>query len=326
MLIESTPVPASGWTAPRFHPELRRAAFLIPQFTLGPTSTRLLGQLRRRRGTPRAPTLPDVAIGDEYIAGPDGDWLRIRVYRPLAPQGPRPALLWIHGGGFIMGHPEHDQARNIALCRSLGIVVAAVNYRLGPENPFPAPLEDCHAALAWLHGHAEALGIDPSRIAVGGASAGAGLAAGLTLLAHDRGNLPIAFQMLIYPMLDDRTVLRTDVDRRSLRLWSMGSNYTGWRAYLGREPGGEDISAYAAPSRRKDLGGLPPAWVGVGTCDLFHDEDLNYAARLSAAGGDCTLKVVDGAFHIFDLVAPKANVVADFRQSYCDALRDHLRV
>jgi acetyl esterase/lipase len=270
--------------------------------------------------------LPDVAIDDQYIVGPDGDWLRIRLYRPRGLTGRRPALLWMHGGGFVIGYPEYDQPRSIELCRSLGVVVAAVNYRLGPENPFPAPLEDCHAALTWLHANADTLDVDASRIAVGGASAGAGLAAGLTLLAHDRGALPIAFQLLVYPMLDDRTALRTDIDDRNLRLWNAGSNRLGWSAYLGHEPGGEDVSAYAAPSRRRDLSGLPPAWIGIGTCDLFLDECTSFASRLNAAGSRCALKVVDGAFHAFDLVVPKSGVAADFRQSYVSALRAQLEV
>jgi acetyl esterase/lipase len=231
----------------------------------------------------------------------------------------------MHGGGFVIGSPERDQAQSIELCRRLNIVVAAVKYRLGPDHPFPAPLDDCYHALAWLHARARPLYIDTARIAVGGASAGAGLAAGLALLAHDLHELPIAFQLLVYPMIDDRTTLRADVDERSLRVWSADSNRFGWRSYLGREPGGRDVTPYAAPARREDLTGLPPAWIGVGTSDLFHDEDVAYAARLNEAGVPCTLDIVDGAFHAFDLVAPKAGVVADFRRSYFDALGAALR-
>jgi acetyl esterase/lipase len=144
-------------------------------------------------------------------------------------------------------------------------------------------------------------------------------------MAHDRGEPPIAFQLLVYPMLDDRTALRTDVDERWLRVWSASSNRFGWRSYLGQDPGGEDVPAYAAPARREDLSGLPPAWIGVGTCDLFLDEDIAYAIRLNDAGVPCDLRIIEGAFHAFDLVAPKADVVADFRQSYIDALDAQLR-
>jgi acetyl esterase/lipase len=325
MFIETDPIRVDGLAKPQFHPELRRAAFFIPRFSIGPKASRLLGGLRKRRAVPKPPVLADVTVRDEYIERPDGHRLRVRVYSPAASQGPQPALLWIHGGGFLIGHPEHDEAHSIELCRKLGIVVAAVNYRLGPDNPFPTPLEDCHAALAWLHAQADELRIDPARIAVGGASAGAGLAAGLAQLAHDKGGTPIAFQLLVYPMIDDRTALRTDVDDRWLRIWSAGSNHAGWRAYLGSEPGGEDVPAYAAPARRMDLSGLPPAWIGVGTCDLFFDEDVTYATRLNQAGVPCTLNIVEGAFHAFDLVAPKTEVVADFRRRYFDALSTKLR-
>ncbi|HUD28156.1 MAG TPA: alpha/beta hydrolase fold domain-containing protein, partial [Novosphingobium sp.] len=145
---------------------------------------------------------------------------------------------------------------------------------------------------------------------------GAGLAAGLVLFAHDRGEIPVALQLLVYPMLDDRTALRSDVDQSNLRLWNSRSNLLGWTSYLGRAPGGDDVPDYAAPARRGDLHGLPPAWIGVGTCDLFHDEDVAYARRLREAGVPCTLVVVDGAFHGFDLVGQKARVVRDFRESY----------
>lgn len=305
----------------QFHPELRRAAFLIPQFSVGPKSTKFIRNRRERRPLAETPILADVAIRDEFIVGFHGDPLRVRIFSPAAGAGARPAMLWIHGGGFVIGHPEHDEAQNIEICRKLNIVVVSVNYRFGPDHPFPAPMDDCHAALAWLHANAEALNIDRARVAVAGTSAGGCLAAGLVLLAHDRGNLPIAFQLLVYPMLDDRTTLRTDVDERGLRIWSMKSNRFGWSTYLGREPGGEDVHAYSAPARRKDLSGLPPAWIGVGDRDLFHDEDVDYATRLRDAGVPCILDVVPGAFHAFDLVVPGAQVVADFRRSYFDALQ-----
>ncbi|MCB2073213.1 MAG: alpha/beta hydrolase [Novosphingobium sp.] len=325
MFIETERSRFTGNAEPRFHPELRRAALLIPRFSLGRKSSGWLRRMRSRRPVPQPPALPDVAIRDEHIDGPDGNTIRVRIYSPASSAGPRPALLWIHGGGFIIGYPEINEDQNIELCRELGIVVAAVSYRLGPDNPFPAPLDDCHAALAWLHENAGTLGIDKARIAVGGASAGAGIAAGLALLAHDRGDLPIAFQLLVYPMLDDRTAMRTDVDGRWLRVWSAESNRFGWQSYLGCAPGSHEVSAYAAPARRADLRGLPPAWVGVGTCDLFLDEDIAYAIRLNDADVPCDLKIVEGAFHAFDLVAPKSRVVGEFRRSIAEALQANLR-
>jgi acetyl esterase/lipase len=210
------------------------------------------------------------------------------------------------------------EANNIAIVRETGIALAAVNYRLAPRHPFPAPLEDCYAALHWLNSEPN---IRPDRIAIGGASAGAGLAAGLVLMAHDRGEIPVALQLLIYPMLEGRTVLRTDINMSNVRLWNNSCNRFGWRAYLQKEPGSADVHPYAAPARRTDLSGLPPTWMGVGTFDLFYDEDLAYAQRLVQSGGACELRVVEGAYHGFDLFSPKSNVVRQFRQSYIHALQ-----
>lgn len=197
------------------------------------------------------------------------------------------------------------------------MVVVAVDYRLAPEHRFPVPLDDCYDALAWV---ARQGYVDPGRLAVGGASAGGGLAAALALLAHERGEIELAFQLLAYPMLDDRTALRSDIDQANFRLWNNKANAFGWRSYTGRPPGSAEISGLAAPARYGDLAGLPPAWLGVGTLDLFHDEDLVYAGRLREAGVECTVDVVDGAFHGFDVVRPKAGVSEAFRAAQVAAL------
>jgi acetyl esterase/lipase len=232
-------------------------------------------------------------------------------------------LLWIHGGGFVIGDAEIDREGIIAFVRELGIAVASVNYRLAPQHPFPAPMDDCYSALHWLSTHASSLGLRNDRIAVGGASAGAGLAAGLALLAHDRREVAVAFQLLIYPMLDDRTATRNDPDASKRRLWDSRSNVYGWTSYLNQAPGSPNVSPYASPARRVDLEDLPPAWIGVGTCDLFHDEVVTYARRLKEAGVPCTLRIVEGAFHGFDLCR-KAEVVHTFRRDYVAALRSKL--
>jgi acetyl esterase/lipase len=194
----------------------------------------------------------------------------------------------------------------------LGITVAAVDYRLAPQHPFPQPLEDCYTGLLWL---AEQSIVDPARIAIGGPSAGGGLAAALALLARDRGQVTPVFQLLSYPMLDDRPVSPTGSERR-YRLWDHRSNRFGWTSYLGAA----DPSA-AVPARRQDLTGLPPAWIGVGTLDLFFDEALAYATRLTRAAVPCHTSVVAGAFHGFDRVARRANVSKAFRVSQIEALR-----
>ncbi|KJQ56018.1 alpha/beta hydrolase [Microbacterium sp. SA39] len=300
-----------------FHPDLTLARF-IPPFFFGPRSTALANLSRPK---PR-PAPEDLIVDDLTIPGPEGaPDIAMRVYRPRAAVGPTPAFLWIHGGGMITGNRLSDERSNIAFARTLGITVASVEYRLAPASPAPAAVEDVHAAFRWLVDHASERGIDPARIAIGGASAGGGLAAATTLLARDTGGPLPAFQLLVYPMIDDRTVTRTDQDVRGVRAWTKRSNRYAWGAYLGHEPGRDGVSDYAAPARRTDFSGLPPAWIGVGTNDLFHDEDVRYAERLREAGVPCELVVVDGAFHGFDIIMSAKPVSREFWRAQAAALR-----
>ena len=177
------------------------------------------------------------------------------------------------------------------------MVVVSVDYRVAPEHPFPVPLDDCYAGLVWLAQSADALGVDPARIAIGGSSAGAGLAAGLTLLARDRGEVLVCYQHLIYPMLDDRNVTPSSHAITDPRVWNRTSNLAGWNAYLAGRAGSDDVSPYAAPARAANLAGLPPAYIAVGTLDLFMDEDIEYARQLAAAGVRVELHVYPGVFH-----------------------------
>jgi acetyl esterase/lipase len=241
--------------------------------------------------------------------------VRVWLYRPASPAD-APAVLWIHGGGYMIGSPGQDDQLCRRFSRELGAVVASVEYRLAPEHPYPEPLEDCYAALTWLSALPE---VDSSRVAIAGASAGGGLAAALSQLAHDRGDVPVAAQLLSYPMLDDRTVSRRGADKPGVRIWDNASNRFGWAAYL-RDADPE----IAVPARRQDLAGLPPAWIGVGTLDLFHGEDIAYAERLRAAGVPCDVEEVPGAFHGFDGMAPKAKVSQEFFDSQCAMLRKAL--
>jgi acetyl esterase/lipase len=294
-----------------FHPDLRLGRF-IPRFSFGPRITRVL-----QGREPRRPAAPDDVLV-EHVSAPG---VSLRLYRPRSLHGPAPALLWSHGGGYLFGHPVQDEERSLAFARELGITVAAIRYRLAPAHPSPAAVEDAHAALLWL---AAQPGVDPERIAIGGASAGGGLTASLALYAHDRGEVRPAFQLLVYPMLDDRTVLRTDLDTRNVRVWTPRSNRFGWTSYLGQEPGSPGVSPYAAPARRADVSGLPPAWIGVGTLDLFHDEDLAYAERLRQAGVPCEQLVVPGAFHGFDALFARRPVSREFLAAQVGALRGAL--
>jgi len=308
--------------ASSLHPDLLPVGRLAPRVSFTPRTLRLVRWLTGLRKAPHLPRVDGVVAEDHAAPAPDGGRpVPVRVYRPADVDAPVPALLWLHGGGYIIGDAYQDEKANLALVRELGIAVATVDYRLAPDEPSPAATDDAYAALRWLHSSAADLGVDPARLAVGGASAGGGLAAGVALLAQDGGEVPLAFQLLIYPMLDDRTVVRADLDDRHCRMWTARSNHFGWSAYLGAEPGSEGVGEYAAPARREGLTGLPPTWVGVGTCDLFHDEDVAYADRLADAGVPCELHVTPGGYHAFDLLQAKAGVSKAFRASYVAALR-----
>jgi acetyl esterase/lipase len=283
------------------HPDLRRIARFAPRQLVGPRSLRViraLSGLTQRRS----------ASGVEVITL--GSGISVRLFRPVGVSEPAPALLWIHGGGYVIGTAQQDDVQCQRFSARLGISVASVDYRLAPEHPYPAPLEDCYAALTWLTGLPA---VDSDRVAIGGASAGGGLAAALALLARDRGEIRPIFQLLAYPMLDDRSA--GAAANPNYRLWSPSSNQFGWTAYLG-----DADPQVAVPARREDLSGLAPAWIGVGTHDLFHDEDLAYAERLKSAGVPCQVEIVPGAFHGFDAFVPKAQVSRGFFNSQCDSL------
>jgi acetyl esterase/lipase len=247
----------------------------------------------------------DVERVDHTVPGPEGGPdVVLRVHTPTGLTGPLPCVYSIHGGGYVLGTYEMEDLRFDQWCPRLGIVGVSVEYRLAPETPYPGPLEDCYAGLAWVFDHADELGIDRTRVGIAGASAGGGLAAGLALLTRDRGQLDLAFQMLIYPMIDDRRV--TPSSSWDVPIWSPANNEFGWRSYLGPLHGTEQIPPYAAATRATDLTGLPPAFVCVGTMDGFCDEDIEYAQRLNHVGVPTELHVYPGAPHGFDGFAPTA--------------------
>ena len=222
-----------------------------------------------------------------------GSPVRLAIYRPLETTASAPALLHIHGGGMVMGRPEMRHAALVSICRALGCIVASVDYRLAPEAPFPAALDDCYAALHWLHANASELGMDATRIAVAGESAGGGLAACLSLLARDREGPPLIMQMLTYPMLDDRTAAVAEaLPLAGEFVWGTSANAFGWRSLLQAEPGHPEVSPYAAAARAGDLAGLAPTFIGIGALDLFLEENMDYARRLIRAG-------VPTEFHVY---------------------------
>ena len=237
------------------------------------------------------------------------------------PASRKPAILHIHGGGFISGSAASGLADLQAQAAALACVIVTVEYRLAPETPFPGALDDNYAALLWLFHNAEALGVDASLIAIQGESAGAGHAAMLALRARDRGEVKICFQSLTYPMLDDRTASSRPVPEHIGRfLWTRKLNVLGWRALLGAEPGAADAPPGAVPAREAELSGLPPTFISVGDIDLFVEEDVAFAGRLIAAGVPTELLVLPGAFHGFYLLAPEAGVSRRHALAHINAL------
>jgi acetyl esterase/lipase len=251
------------------------------------------------------PPAPVVGVGTTGATAPgpkDAPDVEVLISRrdDLDEDTPAPAILWIHGGGYVLGSAAQDTPKAERFAAELGHVVVSVDYRLAPETPHPGPVEDCYAALLWLHENAAELGVDPARLVVAGESAGGGLAAAVALLARDHGRVPLLLQALVYPMLDDRTVLDTDPNPYTGEfVWSRESNRFGWSSLLGREPGGADVPGYAAAARAGELAGLAPAFVGVGALDLFLEEDIAYAGRLLRAGVPTELHVYPGAYHGF---------------------------
>lgn len=304
------------------HPELRRRAKTFPRIPFNRWNVGLFQWLTRLQPESKAPD--DIQVDQIYVQSQEQHQVRLRLYRPKAINPGAPVLLWMHGGGLIIGSPEQNDRAMFHIVRHAECVVVSVDYRLAPNHPFPTPLDDCYAALKWVHAHAETVGIDPNRIAIGGESAGGGLAASLVQLAHDRGEIHPLFQLLIYPMLDDRSAIRTDVAQVELLTWTPQNNRFGWESYLGHACGFDDVPPYAVPARREELTGLPPTWIGVGTLDLFYDENVAYARKLQRDGVDCELVVIEGAFHGFDQFDHDLPVVQAFRQSQIEALRKRL--
>jgi len=293
-------------------PQYRSPALLLPDLPLA----RPLAALSRIMPARPSRIADGVVVTDRVVSGRRGGRIRVWIYDPpRSGDGATPAFLHIHGGGFVLGDPVASHERCSTIAAAVGIRVVSVDYRLAPEHPFPAALEDCVDVLRWMAESAGDEGVDAARLAVGGDSAGGGLAACTAQAATDLG-IPLAFQLLIYPMLDDRT--RRRVDHRGRFAWSAASNRFGWSAYLGDA---DPSTPYAVAARRQDLAGLPPAWIGVGDLDLFHAEDVAYAERLRAAGVAVELVEVPGAHHVFETLRPEAPGSRAFERATREALR-----
>ena len=297
-------------------PELRTPLLTVSSIPLNRLTLPIVRFAIGRNSDPGPGTTPS----RHRIESADVDVL---VLMPAARPAPRPGVLWLHGGGMTAGTAQFEAPWAGRFVTALGAVAVCPNYRLAPENPFPAGLDDCMAALQWMVKHADELGIDPARIAVCGASAGGGLAAAVAQRAFDEG-VPLRVQGLVYSMIDDRTALRDDLVGKGELTWSAGSNRWAWTAYLGREPRSSDAPEYAAPARRTDVAGLPPAWIGVGGLDVFYDEDVAYAEKLTSAGVPCKLVTVPGMYHNAEGLLQDVPSMRDFYDSMVTFLRAHL--
>ncbi len=273
-------------------------------------------------GSSNLPKDPRVRVYNYYIQNSDNtDKMRLRIYEPVIKKGSLPGIFWIHGGGLIMGVPEECEDLNLRFAVEVGAVVVAVDYRLAPEHPYPAPIEDCYTGLKWFSENCSSLEVDNERIAVIGVSAGGGLCAALTLMARDRKGPAISFQMPLYPMIDDRMITPSSNMDLDHRVWNKDANKFAWNAYLGHvDPSGR--TSYMAAAREKDLSGLPPAYSCVGELDIFRDDTVNYIQRLVQAGVPAEFHLYPGCIHGFEAYAPNAPISIRAVNEYIRVLKE----
>jgi acetyl esterase/lipase len=307
-------------------PELRDALALWPRVPL--TAATLLQRraeaFEALRSVP-IPELPDIRSDEIHVESAFGGRpIRVLAYRPIKPDGLLPAIVHVHGGGFVMGSPEMKDVENRLFASELKCAIYSVDYRLAPEAPHPAPLEDIYSVFVWLHANARQLGLDPTRIGIKGESGGGGFAAGAALYARDQQGPKFAFQHLIYPMIDDRTAVRKDLHSCVGEfVWTQENNHFGWHSLLGEEPGSAHVSPYAAAARAADVAGLPPTYISVGGLDLFLEENMTYADRLSRAGIPVEFHMYPRAYHGF-YRATNARVTKQAEHDTREALRRFL--
>jgi acetyl esterase/lipase len=317
----------------RLDPELAPMAPMFEKFLDLDDIPTTRAQLAAMQGQMAAsvPAATDIAMRDEMAPGPKrAPDVMVRIYRPVSAKGGlspgvTPGVFFIHGGGMVLGDVGGNDMQCQALARDTGYTVASVEYRLAPEHPYPAPIDDCYAGLKWFFANAARLKVDPTRIAVIGPSAGGGLSAGVCLMARDKKEVNVAYQVLIYPMIDDTNIKSAKAAKNDFYVWSRANNRAGWKAYLGARFGGDKVPAYAAPARAKNLAGLPPTYMCCGDMDLFLQEDLDYARKLAAAGVPLDLHVYPGAFHGFDSLGGQAAIAQRATADVVRALRSALK-
>ena len=285
-------------------------------------------EMMRNRKLPSIEKSVNVLTTARMIKGSESELL-VKIYEPKDRQNVKlPAVFWMHGGGYVLGHPDVDDGICECFVKEVNCVVVSIDYRLAPEHPYPAAIEDCYAGLKWTADNAEELKIDTSRLAIAGASAGGGLTAALALMARDKGEIEIVFQMPLYPMIDDRNVTPSsyEINEENLpKAWNREANEIAWKMYLSNNAS-DQISYYAAPSRAKDLTGLPPAYTCVGQLDPFRDETLEYVARLAQAGVPVEFHLYPGCFHGFDSIFNNVEISRRARSEYINALSQALNM
>ena len=272
--------------------------------------------------TAELPPIDNIVIEDRNIAAPDALLeLVVRIYKPTGVSGSLPGIFFIHGGGMIMGSIETENHKAAMLCETIQSIVVSVEYRLAPENPYPAQVQDCYEALVWMSKNASELGLDTDRLAIVGGSAGGGLAIATALMARDQEFPKISFQMANYPMIDDRNETPSSKEITDVGIWDRKANIEAWDWYLG----GKNADEYAAPARAIDLSGLPPTFIDVGELDLFRDEDIEFAKRLLQAGVTTELHVYPGAYHASESFAPEAELSKQIWTKRIEALKRALK-
>ena len=305
------------------HPDLWLIRYLpcIPlHIPIVRKSLRSIGSLNAARKASSTLGGEDLVIQSKPDAQGKTHPINLFISRPAQHDGPLPVILWIHGGGMVIGsHKENHKFMNHC-STELGALVVSPDYRLAPDHPAPAAQEDCFAAWQWIIENAQKWNLDLDRLVVGGVSAGGGVAAAIAQRVYDHGGPQPKLQVLIYPMLDDRTAAKPR-PKTPHYVWTYDNNIFGWTSYLNASPGSPDVPRYAVPARREDLSGLAPAWIGCGTMDLFYEEDMEYARRLEEAGVGAETYLVPRACHGFEVFCPSSDLTIKFVENYMAAIR-----
>ncbi|KJB88398.1 lipase [Paenibacillus sp. E194] len=301
----------------RVLPELRAALEQFPGFQL----EEKLAWSRSLLSNPPIEKSEHVHTTSQMIPGAAGEMLA-KVYEPASRTSAKlPAMLWIHGGGYVMGHPDMDDTLCERFVQAANCIVVSVDYRLAPEHLYPAAIDDCYAGMIWMTNEAESLGIDVDRVAIAGASGGGGLTAALALMARDKGGPALIFQMPLYPMLDNRNKSASSYEvMADNATWNRTNNVAAWSMYLGDASDTREVSPYVVPSSAESLAGLPPTYTCIGQLDLFRDETIDYVTRLAEAGVDVEFHLYPGSYHCFEVFVPDAEVSRRASQGYVDAM------